>query len=1194
MSVQWTKDQQKVIELRHRNILVSAAAGSGKTAVLVERIIQRLLDEKDPLDVDRLLIVTFTEAAAAEMKERIRDAIEHALEDTPENVHLQRQATLIHSARITTIHSFCLSVIREHFHAIDLDPGFRIAEEGELKLLRQDVLEEMLEACYEEGTQKFLEFAEKFSTGRSDRQLEEVILQLYEYAGSYPQPEKWLTECVDNYRVNEETFSETWFLQILLQSIHQSLEGVQMLLQEALHLCEESDGPYLYAEAVEEDLEMIRSVETAKTFVQFYEKIHSIGWKRLSAKKDDTIDPVKKERVKTLREKAKKLVKDLQESCFYETPKKLAEDLQSTADTMEELVELVLRFGQRFAEKKRSKNVIDFQDMEQFALRILTEEAEGQLAPSAVAREYQEQFEEVMIDEYQDSNLIQEAILTSVSTVSRGVYNVFMVGDVKQSIYRFRLSRPELFMEKYDSYSLQDSETQRIDLDRNFRSRREVLDAVNDVFEQIMHKSVGGVEYDAHAALYPGAEYPESREQNGASANRAELLLVDAQELEEEDTARRLEARAVADRIKLLLLQGQVVDKKTGGYRPVQYRDIVILTRSIKGWADVFAQVLAEEGIPAHVGSREGYFETYEVSVLLDYLQILDNERQDLPLTAVLTSPFAGLNAGELAKIRSAYPEICFYEAVHAYASEDGEKKESILQQKLQKFLAQVSEFREILPFTAMHDLLWEIIEKTGYGMYISAMPGGTQRMANIQMLVAKAAAYEGISYKGLFNFVRYIEQLQKYNVDYGEANIADEQADTVRIMSIHKSKGLEFPVVIVAGMGKLFNTQDIRGSIVIHPELGVGMDVIDLEKRTKAPTLLKKVIQKQVTVENLGEEMRVLYVAMTRAKEKLILVGACKEAREKLEEYSKREKTAFLPYQVLSAKSYLDWVLPAAARKDSPFGVTIVDSLGAAQMEAAQEEADELTRNVLEYWDEGQVHDASYRQTLQKQLDFQYPFEEEGKFQMKFTVSELKKRAYLEEEAGEIVYQEPEIVPLIPGFLREEKEVMGASRGTAYHKFLELLDFEGEYTRESLQTRLAAFVEEGRVSKESAAAIRTVDILNFLQSESGGRIRKAAKNKKLHQEQPFVLEVEAKEIYPDTACVRPLLVQGIIDVYFEEEDGLVVLDYKTDRVRTEEELVRKYQSQLEYYARALSQITGKAVKEKIIYSFALGKEIRV
>ena len=1237
MSVQWTEDQKKVIELRNRNILVSAAAGSGKTAVLVERIIQRLLDERDPLDVDRLLIVTFTEAAAAEMKERIRDAIENALEDTPGNVHLQRQATLIHSARITTIHSFCLSVIREHFHAINLDPGFRIAEEGELKLLRQDVLEEMLESCYDEGTEAFLEFAEKFSTGRSDRQLEEVILQLYEYAGSYPQPEKWLNACVDNYQVENEHFSDAGFVQILIESIRQNLQGARILLNEALHICEESDGPYLYAEALEADLMMIETMEKAETFEAFYGKINQIAWKRLSAKKDETIDPEKKEAVKMLREKAKKMVKDLQETCFYETPEELAEDLRNTGSTMEELVFLVTTFARLFAEKKRSRNVIDFQDMEQFALQILTEEKDGSLVPSAVAREYQEQFEEVMIDEYQDSNLIQEAILTSVSTVSRGSYNVFMVGDVKQSIYRFRLSRPELFMEKYDTYSQADSEKQRIDLDRNFRSRKEVLDATNYVFEQIMHKSVGGVEYDARAALYPGADYPKSREQNGVSANRAELLLVDAQELEEEDNARRLEARAVADRIKLLLLQGQVVDKKTKEYRPVQYKDIVILTRSIKGWADVFAQVLAEEGISAHVGSREGYFETYEVSVLLDYLKVLDNARQDLPLTAVLTSPFAGLTAVELSVIRLVYPNQLFYEAVEGFCSlspeeipETVDKKQAIqVQEKLREFFEVLDHFREILPYTAIHDLLVEIIDKTGYGLFISAMPGGAQ--ANVEMLVEKARAFEGTSYKGLFNFVRYIEQLKKYDVDYGEASIIDEQDNTVRIMSIHKSKGLEFPIVFVAGTGKQFNTQDLKGSIVIHPRNGVGIDVVDLEMRTKAPTFLKRMIQEKTKLENLAEELRVLYVAMTRAKEKLILTGSLKMGEDGLEPYvnhmTDRESSLSL-YQLEGANRYLDWILPALLqaedlkREDGLCGILKTESEEVQQLpikvrifdagemdftEDAQRQAEVIAREVLEHWDTTKVYLPGAEEKLEQQMNFLYPYKEEGKMKLKFTVSELKKRESLQEEAGEELIQEPEIVPLLPHFMEEQKEgLTGASRGSAYHKFLELHDFSKEYTEELLKEEIELFYQAGRMSKEMADCIRTKDILAFLNSESGRRMTQAAGNGKLRKEQPFVLGVAASEIYSEiyqeiqkrsqeadeNRKEETILIQGIIDVWFEEEDGLVLLDYKTDRVRNASQLKELYHAQLDYYAQALEQLLEKPVKEKIIYSFALKEEI--
>ncbi|MCI9329772.1 MAG: UvrD-helicase domain-containing protein, partial [Ruminococcus sp.] len=886
MGVQWTEEQKKVIELRNRNILVSAAAGSGKTAVLVERIIRILTDADHPVDVDRLLIVTFTEAAAAEMKERIRGAIEKELENRPEDVHLQRQATLIHSAQITTIHSFCLSVIREHFHVIDIDPGFRIAEEGELKLLKQDVLEDLLEECYEERTEGFLEFVEKLGSGRNDRKLEELILQLYEYSRSYPQPEKWLRQCAQMYapcaqgqpegaggqnlpntpeaadaqdapgrseaadaRDAAEAVSngvqEPVYFRKAMAQVKQYLADVRELLTQGIRICEEPDGPYMYGDMLESDREMLEGILAADTFAGLYERILSANWKRLSAKKDESVSPEKRDQVKALRDQMKKLVKDLAATYFYERPEELLEDMESSYGVMKVFTELVIRFGEAFAEQKQRKNMIDFSDMEQFALRILTEEQEGELIPSLAAREYQEQFAEVMIDEYQDSNLIQEAILTSVSTVGRGKNNIFMVGDVKQSIYRFRLSRPELFMEKYDTYDTGDSDRQRIDLHRNFRSRAEVLDSVNDVFRRIMRKELGGIVYDGQAALYPGADFEPLLREDGTSVNETELLLLDTSESElpeEEDgaeyakgTDRQLEARMVAKRIHELVRNGQVKDKKTGEYRKARYQDMVILTRSIRGWADVFSAVLMEEGIPAYAGSREGYFEAYEVSVLLDYLRLLDNQRQDVPLAAVLASPFAGLDAGQMAELRAAAPEGTFYEAAEQYVNagrmqDPGEENQGQeLWRRLDAFYRQLEHFRDMVPFTAIHELLWKIMEDTGYGLYIAAMPGGEQRSANLEMLVEKAAAFEGSSYKGLFNFVRYIEQLQKYNVDYGEANIADEQSDTVRIMSIHKSKGLEFPIVFVAGMGKRFNTQDVRGSMIIHPEWGVGIDAVDL-----------------------------------------------------------------------------------------------------------------------------------------------------------------------------------------------------------------------------------------------------------------------------------------------------------------------------------------------------------------------------
>ena len=1187
MSVKWTSEQQKVIDLRNRNILVSAAAGSGKTAVLVERIIRRLTEDDTPTDVDRLLIVTFTEAAAAEMKERIGAAIEKKLEERPGDIRLERQATLIHSAQITTIHSFCLAVIRDHFHVIGIDPGFRIAEEGELKLLKQDVLEELLEECYAEAKEEFLDFTERFGSGKSDKKIEEIILKMYEYSRSYPRPDRWLDQCVKAYESEDlEVRAE--------ERVRMRAADIERVLERGLKICEEPDGPYMYGDMLDSDLEELERLQRAENFDAMYSAAAGFKWKRLSSRKDDTVSPDKKEKVKKLREQAKSLLKGMQEDYFYAPREVWQQDMQDALPSVVTLTELVKRFAHMLDEKKRLRNMIDFNDMEQFALAILTEEKDGELVPSAVAGEYQDRFDEVMIDEYQDSNLVQETILTSVSRVSRGEYNIFMVGDVKQSIYSFRLSRPELFMEKYNTYSLKDSVTQRIDLHKNFRSREEVLDSVNDIFRQIMKKELGGIEYDDSAALYPGAEFPPLPS-GKEDFCKSELLLLDKEDTRGEDE-RQAEARMIARRIRELIRDGVVLDKETREYRRVQYRDIVILTRSIRGWAEVFSSVLGEEGIPAYSVSREGYFETYEVSVLLDYLKILDNARQDLPLAAVLTSVFGGLDTRELAEIRIAYPNVPFYKAAAMCAKGDAAEDACMeeLRGKLRRFYDQVRYFREKVPYTPIQELLEEIIDKTGYGLYIAAMPGGAQRMANVEMLTERAAAFEGTSYKGLFNFVRYIAQLKKYDVDYGEAGIMDEQADTVRIMSIHKSKGLEFPIVFVAGMGKKFNTQDTKGSVLLHPDWGAGVDLIDLKRRTKTPTFLKKMIREETALENLAEEMRILYVALTRAKEKLIMTGAAKIT----EDGAVSDISSV--FRAEGAKCYLDWVLPCIlsdetgkVKQESPVEVSV---FRAEDLTPQQEEtqAEVVAEDVLRNWDASQVYEPELRERLDAQIDYVYPFEDEGKMKLKFTVSELKKWASLAEEAGEEMYEEPVVVPLIPEFLKEEEILTGAPRGSAYHKLLELLDFTVDYDVENLIAAVQQLRQEGRLTDEMTECIRPKDILRFLGCRSGKRMADAARNGKLYKEQPFVLSVDASEIYPEDCSGEKILVQGIIDVYFEEPDGLVVLDYKTDKVRTGNELKEKYHAQLDYYAQALEQLTEKSVKEKIIYSFTLGEEIEV
>lgn len=1177
----WTKEQEQVITARGSNLLVSAAAGSGKTAVLVERIITRLTEDKPPLDVDQLLVVTFTEAAAAEMKERIRNAIERKLEEDPDNAHLQRQATLIHHARITTIHSFCLSVIRDYFHSIDLEPGFRIMEEGERKLLMQEVMEELLEGEYEKGEQSFTNFVEMAASGKDDRKVEELILELFEFSRSNPNPEEWLHGSIREY---EQTEDDEWdslpFVKRVMEYAGAALENMEQELFYARELCNQSDGPGAYEDTIGMDLNIIRGLRREDSFQGLQKKISGVSFGRLAVNRDKSVSEEKIVAVKAIREQVKKELSGLREQFFYEAVTELKEDIKQAEPFVKELVRLSIAFGHAFEEKKRGSGVIDFGDMEQYALQILKKEE--------IAEEYRKKYEEIMIDEYQDSNLIQETLLMQISRMSHGEYNVFMVGDVKQSIYRFRLSRPELFMEKYETYENEEAaRKRRIDLHKNFRSRGEVLNAVNFIFYQIMTKTLGKIEYDEKAALYTGAEFEEK------PGFDTEFLLIEEGELLE---AKELEARAVAGRIKELLRTTEVFDKESGQYRKAAFKDVVILLRSLKGWTDVFAKVLNEEGIPTFCGTKEGYFQTREISLLIDYLKILDNEKQDLPLTAVLSSWFGGMTNEELAQIRCEYPEGPFYQACMDYAKEKQDEKLSV-------FFEQIHRFREIVPYTAIHELLERIVSETGYREYVYALPGGVQRKANLDMLIEKAKEYECSSYKGLFHFLRYVEQLQKYQVDYGEANTSDEMSDTVRLMSIHKSKGLEFPIVIVSGMGKKFNNQDIQKMVVIHQDLGIGAEAVYLKERMQISTFLKRMIQNEIRLENLGEELRVLYVAFTRAKEKLIVTGTLKNIEEKINQFArvKEQKELAFSFGVLQkAASYMDFLIPALVRleKKVPIQTEILTEEEILMESVMEEERQKITRDDIISIDPRHVYEEGIRRQLTESFRFRYPYEIERNWNRKFSVSELKKAAFPEDLEGEemFLYHKPE-EEIVPAFRKGTEELQGAQRGTAYHKLLELLDFSENYTEESLEKTICCLVKEEKIDKDAAQAVDRKDILLFLRSDCACRIQRAARKGKLKKEQPFVLGVDAGRIYSDYEEDRGkelILVQGIIDLFFEEEGEIVLLDYKTDRVRTEKELVERYRIQLEYYQEALEKSLRKKVKEKLIYSFALGREIRI
>lgn len=1182
MSVKWTKEQEKVINLRNRSLLVSAAAGSGKTAVLVQRIISMVTDETDPLDIDRLLVVTFTNAAAAEMRERVGAAIENALEQDPYNQHLQRQLTLVHNAQITTIDSFCIRILRDHFHKIDLEPGFRIADEGELKLLREDVCEAVLEDFYQKADPEFLRFADSYSGAKNDLQIKEMILKLYNYAESYPWPKEWLETCVQQYEAaNEAELEEKSWIRDFLSYLNVRVEDLITAQEKLLELTQEPDGPYMYEASIADDLRQLENLRKCEHFSQWQAAISAIDFKNIgrSGKYEGSV--AKKDAVMSGRKRMKDQIDKWKKTIFATMLEVQLERLTQTSKMVRMLVTLTQAFSDRFQEEKQKKNMLDFSDIEHNALRVLVDSETKELTETAL--EYQQQYREVMIDEYQDSNYVQETLLTAVSGVKNGNENLFMVGDVKQSIYRFRLARPELFMDKYHRFSTEESSQQRIDLHRNFRSRREVVEAVNDIFYPLMEKNLGNVAYDAEAALYAGAVYPDYE---NADCCKPELLLVPSQESGME--RREQEAAAVAGRIRELVETQEIPE--------ITYKDIVLLLRSMSGWAETYQKVFEQEGIPLIVASKTGYFSATEVQTVLSLLRVLDNPYQDIPLAAVMKSYFGKFSSEELAQIRSEYPGMPFYQCVEQMLP---------VSEKIIAFQEMLQKFRQRIPYTPIHRLLQEILDETGYRNYVAALPAGEQRRANLDMLMEKAVAYEQTSYHGLFHFIRYIDRLMKYDVDYGEAEIVSEQENAVRLMSIHKSKGLEFPVVFVCGMGKQFNEQDLNSNMIFHPEFGIGLKWFDCEKRTKANTLIHQIFAMEAKKENLGEELRVLYVALTRAKEKLILAGTCKLPEEgQYSGFSREEKVPFSTRY--DAKSYWDWVIPVLGMENPDYRYVIWDE---ARMQ--QEEQRKLQDTALEHrtlLEALQNVSETELAQLKETFSWEYAWKEEGAHKQKVSVSELKHRAMEERSesaeqtlnTAQPLFPDEIATPYVPRFVQEVKENAGALYGTMVHRFLECLDFAGlpDFADEKqglyfVKQQIDALCALGRMQEADAKRLNWKQLLGFLQSDTAKRMRAAAEQGALEREKPFVMSVPANLVWEDSRPEEDVLIQGIIDVFWEEADGIVLLDYKTDHVDNAQELVRRYKKQLELYADALSRFSDeKPVKEILIYSFALAETI--
>lgn len=1302
MAMNFTPDQQRVIDTRSSNILVSAAAGSGKTAVLVERIIQMITDDNHPVDIDRLLIVTFTSAAAAQMRERISRAVVKKLEENPENEHLQKQSSLIHNALITTIDSFCLFVIRNNFNEIGLDPGFRVADESEVKMLEADVMDKLLEEAHTEPTERFLRFVECYSTGASEKKIEEAILRLYHFSMSYPFPEEWLNDRLEDYRLNDvgELSGKRWF-QGALAYVNTILQECLDRLHQALAIAGGVGGPIQYADNLASDIDLIERLKSAGDYNELYELFTYSSFTRLSTKKTEGVDPVLKDMVKAIRDEVKKSVADLKKFLFQISVEDTLSDMAACQEVVSELVSLTLAFKEKLDQSKRDKNIIDFSDMEHFALQILLRKDEdGTIVPRNTALELQDYFEEIMIDEYQDSNEVQELLLKSISGEDKGHFNRFMVGDVKQSIYKFRLARPEIFMEKYDTYvtNTSDSTRTRIDLSVNFRSRREVTDATNFICSQIMTAKVGNVEYDENAALYVGASYPEPDERYDRDIYCTELMIATPDSLLADDVSdsdvtndasnssagyseKEIEAVMVADRIRQLVGTFPVTDAATGEVRSAKYSDIVLLFRATSGWDEDFRRILTERGIPVHVTSKAGYFETIEIQGIVNLLRVLDNPLQDIPLFGVLKLAYFDFSEEDITRIRCftrdytdrqaqlesqapkklfLYEQIkLYYDSVYSGSVDETDEvlkkmvqmertQEAVSQGKLERFLTTITEYRQKVAYTPIKELLQQLIATTGYEAYVGSMPGGDQRKANIGLLLEKAGAFQNTSFYGLFHFIRYLETIQEQEVDFGEANILDENADVVRIMTIHKSKGLEFPICFVCGLSKQFNQMDMRQSILMDVELGVGVDYIEPTLRYKRKTMRKNVVAQRMKEDTRGEDLRVLYVALTRAKEKLILTGFVNDIDKKVSNNIAltMESSGKLPYSVImNAASYMDMIFASLIRhqcmkdilEERGFDHTVHD-LPYQEIPirfVMYREADNLSQKLgKQLTEQGRalsletaldksslIADAKLAKKLQDRLHFVYPYADLAGLTVKTTVSELKKASYEETvaEAAELIVLPKE--SYVPKFVREEEKMtevsdigsgdnvmmLGTQYGTVVHKVMELLSFSPRYHVENMEDEKTAkriyatlkneqeqWVSEGRIRKEELSCVGMNKLMGFFRSSLSQRMTSAAERGELFKEQPFVIGIPADRLNPDYPSTETVLIQGVIDVFFYENGEIVLADYKTDRISCAQELADRYRTQLDYYQMALEQMTGKKVKQRYLYSFYLQEEIYV
>lgn len=1204
--VKWTNEQLQAIQEKNSNILVAAAAGSGKTAVLVERIIHKIIDEQ--MDIDKILVVTFTNAAASEMRERILEAIYKKLEENPENVHLQRQIILLNKASICTIHSFCLDVIHNHFYEIDLPSNFKIADTAEIDLLKQEVLDDLFEQKYTENDKNFIELLENYTNYRGDEALQELVLKIYKFIQSSPFPIKWLQEKLELLKIEDKDISQTIWGKLIIQTVDDDIQESIMQLEVTKSKMALYPEMTKFYQTISEDIINLQDLQKYNSWDELYIKLLNFNFSKWPVDKKVINDL--KEDSKAIRDKVKKHIKEKTAKLLSCSQEQAVKDLKIITPILEKLSNLVTEFTKNFAEKKKEKNCIDFNDIEHFALKILLDENNN---PTEVAKKYKEKFEEIAIDEYQDSNLVQEAILTSISKGN----NIFMVGDVKQSIYKFRQARPELFLQKYDEYKNKEEKAQednlKIQLFRNFRSRQNILNITNLVFESIMSKELGDINYNENEYLNYGANYPEPEEIKNY-AGIAELDIIDLKEDEsitafegEEDEEEQerveddvLEAKFVANKIQELLNSNYMVFDKKQGYRKIRPKDIVILLRATSNLSPIYEKELSDLELPVFSDTSGTYLDTVEIQTILSVLKIIDNPLQDIPLVVVLRSSICNFTDNDLITIRLTDRNCNFYEAlIKTRLICDGD-----LKNKIESFLEKLEKWKSISQYMPLDEFIWQIYLDTGYYQYVGLLPNGAMRQANLKTLFEKAKQYEKASFKGLFNFIQFIDKLKKQNGDLASAKLIGENEDVIRIMSIHKSKGLEFPVVFLCNSHKKFNMQDLNDNILLHQDIGFGPTIMDTTRKIKYSSIAKDAIKLKMKQETLSEEQRILYVALTRAKEKLYITGRSKDFtkyvqdKNKVLEMYESENIKLDAKLMKKANSYLDWIMyvylfnqgRTITLKGESYKLSDIitlnvsnkkDLLKALAKEEVVEQIDlkEKIEQILK--NKSDEENKKSEQALKELLEWKYDYIVDTTLPTKSSVTKIKQeKIKLEEilkgiESEEVEYKKS----YTPKFMQEDKKISSAEKGTLVHLCIQRLDERKDYELKDIQNMILNLVEKEIITQNEADAIDVNLIYQYTKSQLFEELRQA---KEVHKEQPFYINIPAKDVVSEAEnSKKNILVQGIIDLYYiDKNDNLVLIDFKTDYISNEpnakEKILDKYKVQLEIYKTALEQALNR------------------